>query len=114
MLDEEIEIGHKDLVTLEEDQDERDFTNEDRAKFQEWKINHDLPPHLVARLLTKVKKKVADNTHDLIKKGQNPKLVLVHQGKAIEVMDQSWDDPDKVCNILHTAPRAVHAKQCNI
>lgn len=33
LLEEEIEIGHKNLVTLEEDQDERDFTNEDRAKF---------------------------------------------------------------------------------
>jgi hypothetical protein len=38
LLDEEIEIGHKDLVTLEEDQDERDFTNEDRARFQEQKV----------------------------------------------------------------------------
>ena len=38
LLEEEIEIGHKSLVTLEEDQDERDFTNEDRAKFQEWKV----------------------------------------------------------------------------
>jgi hypothetical protein len=38
LLEEEIEIGHKNLVTLEEDQDERDFTNEDRIKFHEWKV----------------------------------------------------------------------------
>lgn len=38
LLEDEIEIGHKDLVTLEDDQDERDFTNEDRAKFLEYKV----------------------------------------------------------------------------
>ena len=38
LLEEEIEIGHKELVTLEDDQDERDFTNEDKAKFHEQKI----------------------------------------------------------------------------
>jgi hypothetical protein len=38
LLDQEIEIGHKELVTLDDDQDERDFTNEDKAKFQEQKI----------------------------------------------------------------------------
>ena len=37
LLEEEIEIGHKELVTLEDDQDERDFTNEDKAKFHEQK-----------------------------------------------------------------------------
>jgi hypothetical protein len=30
-LEEEIEIGYKELITVEEDQDERDFTNEDRV-----------------------------------------------------------------------------------
>lgn len=38
LLEEEVEIGHKDLVTLEDDQDERDFTNEDRALFLEQKV----------------------------------------------------------------------------
>ena len=38
LLEEEVEIGHKDLVTLENDQDERDFTNEDRTRFQEQKV----------------------------------------------------------------------------
>ena len=33
LLEEDIEIGHKNLVTLEDDQDEREFTNEDKAKF---------------------------------------------------------------------------------
>jgi len=28
LLEEEIEIGHKDLVTLDGDQDDREFTNE--------------------------------------------------------------------------------------
>jgi len=30
-LEEDIEIGYKELITVEEDQDERDFTNEDRV-----------------------------------------------------------------------------------
>lgn len=30
LLEEDIEIGFKELVTVEEDQDERDFSNEDR------------------------------------------------------------------------------------
>ena len=38
LLEEEIEIGHKELVTLDDDQDERDFTNEDRVLFQEHKV----------------------------------------------------------------------------
>ena len=38
LLDDDVEIGHKDLVTIEEDQDEREFTNEDRARFHEYKI----------------------------------------------------------------------------
>jgi hypothetical protein len=38
LLEEDIEIGYKELVTLEEDQDERDFNNEDRQKFHSWKI----------------------------------------------------------------------------
>lgn len=38
LLEEEIEIGHKKLVTLEDDQDERDFSNDDRAKFHQWKV----------------------------------------------------------------------------
>ena len=38
LLEEEIEIGYKDLVTLEEDQNEREFTNEDRTKYQGWKV----------------------------------------------------------------------------
>jgi hypothetical protein len=38
LLGEEIEIGHKDLVTLDGDENERDFTNEDREKYKEWKI----------------------------------------------------------------------------
>lgn len=38
LLEEEIEIGHKELVTLDDDQDERDFTNEDRVRFQEQKV----------------------------------------------------------------------------
>jgi hypothetical protein len=33
LLDEDIEIGHFDLVTLEEDQDEREFTPEQKQKF---------------------------------------------------------------------------------
>lgn len=33
LLEEDIEIGYKDLITVEEDQDERDFNNEDRATF---------------------------------------------------------------------------------
>jgi hypothetical protein len=37
LLEEDIEIGHKELVTLQDDQDDRDFTNEDRARFTEWK-----------------------------------------------------------------------------
>jgi hypothetical protein len=38
LLEEEIEIGHKDLVTLEDDQDDREFTNEDKTRFRDWKV----------------------------------------------------------------------------
>jgi len=38
LLEEEIEIGYNELVTVEEDQEERDFTNEDRVKFHDWKV----------------------------------------------------------------------------
>lgn len=38
MLEEEIEIGHKQLITLEDDQDEREFTNEDRTRFHQQKV----------------------------------------------------------------------------
>jgi hypothetical protein len=37
LLEEEVEIGFKELITVEEDQEEREFTNEDKARFQEWK-----------------------------------------------------------------------------
>ncbi len=37
LLEEDVEIGYKELVTVEEDQDERDFNNEDRAKFNQQK-----------------------------------------------------------------------------
>lgn len=33
LLQEEVEIGFKDLITLEEDQDMREFTNEDKIKY---------------------------------------------------------------------------------
>ena len=35
LLDEEIEIGHNELVTIEEDQDDREFTPEQKQKFSE-------------------------------------------------------------------------------
>ena len=38
LLEEDIEIGYKELVTVEEDQEERDFNNEDRVKYQSWKV----------------------------------------------------------------------------
>lgn len=37
LLEEDIEIGCKDLITVDEDQDERQFTNEEKTKFEEWK-----------------------------------------------------------------------------
>ena len=37
LLEEEIEIGFKELITLEEDQEEREFTSDDRKRFAEWK-----------------------------------------------------------------------------
>lgn len=43
LLEEEIEIGHKDLVTLDGDQEDREFTAEQTAKFAEHKskfVNH--------------------------------------------------------------------------
>ena len=39
LLEEEIEIGFNDLITIEEDQDEREFTEEDTARYQGWKIS---------------------------------------------------------------------------
>jgi hypothetical protein len=38
LLEEEVEIGFNDLITIAEDQDEREFTEEDTSKFQGWKI----------------------------------------------------------------------------
>mmetsp|Transcript_23217 Transcript_23217/g.22757 ORF Transcript_23217/g.22757 Transcript_23217/m.22757 type:complete len:224 (+) Transcript_23217:1508-2179(+) len=38
LLEEDIEIGFKDLITIYEDQGEREFSNEDRGKFKEWKV----------------------------------------------------------------------------
>ena len=38
LLEEEIEIGFHDLITITEDQDEREFTEEDTKKYQGWKI----------------------------------------------------------------------------
>jgi len=35
LLEEDIEIGFKDLITVEEDQEDREFTNEDRHKYHE-------------------------------------------------------------------------------
>lgn len=37
LLDEDIEIGHKDLVTLEDDQDDREFTELQKSTFMEHK-----------------------------------------------------------------------------
>lgn len=45
LLEEEIEIGYKELITVEEDQDEREFTNEDKAKYHEWKTK--FPYHII-------------------------------------------------------------------
>ena len=33
LLEDEIEIGFKELITVEEDQDDREFTHEERARF---------------------------------------------------------------------------------
>jgi len=38
LLGDDVEVGYKELVTIEEDQDDRDFTPEDKAQFQEWKV----------------------------------------------------------------------------
>lgn len=37
LLEEEIEIGFNDLITLDEDQEDREFTEADKAQFQGWK-----------------------------------------------------------------------------
>jgi hypothetical protein len=37
LLDEDIEIGHKDLITLEEDQDDREFTEQEKQTFNDQK-----------------------------------------------------------------------------
>lgn len=39
LLEEEIEIGFNDLITIMEDQDEREFTEEDTTKYHGWKVN---------------------------------------------------------------------------
>jgi len=38
LLEEDIEIGHKDLVTLEDDQDDREFTEQQKTLFNENKV----------------------------------------------------------------------------
>lgn len=38
LLEEEIEIGFNDLITITEDQDEREFTEEDANKYHGWKV----------------------------------------------------------------------------
>ena len=45
LLGEDVEIGFKDLITVEEDQDDRDFTSEDRQKYHEWKLK--FPYHII-------------------------------------------------------------------
>ena len=45
LLEEDIEIGFKDLITVEEDQEDREFTNEDRHKYHEWKMK--FPHHII-------------------------------------------------------------------
>jgi len=37
LLEDEIEIGHTELVTLDDDQDEREFTADEKEKFATWK-----------------------------------------------------------------------------
>ena len=37
LLEEDVEIGHKELVTLEEDQDDYEFTDAQKTQFVEWK-----------------------------------------------------------------------------
>ena len=38
LLEEEIEIGFNDLITITDDQDEREFTEEDYTKYHGWKL----------------------------------------------------------------------------
>jgi len=45
LLEEDIEIGFRDLVTVEEDQEEREFTNEDRHRYHDWKVK--FPHHII-------------------------------------------------------------------
>lgn len=45
LLNEDIEIGFKDLITVDEDQEDREFTNEDKHKFHEWKLK--FPYHII-------------------------------------------------------------------
>jgi hypothetical protein len=35
LLEEDIEIGHSELVTLDDDQDEREFTAEEKQRYAE-------------------------------------------------------------------------------
>ena len=37
LLEEDIEIGHKDLVTVFDDQDDREFTEQQKEKYSDWK-----------------------------------------------------------------------------
>lgn len=45
LLQDDIEIGFRDLITVEEDQEDREFTNEDRQRYQEWKAK--FPYHVI-------------------------------------------------------------------
>jgi hypothetical protein len=45
LLEDDIEIGFRDLITVEEDQEEREFTNEDRHKYHDWKVK--FPHHII-------------------------------------------------------------------
>ncbi len=38
LLEEDVEIGHKDLVTLDDDQEEREFTEQQKATFADQKV----------------------------------------------------------------------------
>jgi hypothetical protein len=50
LLDEEIEIGYQELITIDEDQEDRDFTNDDRNRFAEWKKDFAKHIHLGVKL----------------------------------------------------------------
>ena len=44
LLEEEVEIGFKELVTMDEDE-QREFSNEERTKYQNWKQK--FPQHII-------------------------------------------------------------------